>query len=325
MKTRNIAIDIAKAIGIILMIIGHCDDIPYRPCRHFIFTFHMPLFFILSGYFFKRKDIKTSLINDTKHLMIPYFTTCAAVILITLVKSSFTGDFNPFRHYLAATFIGSGGPRPCLYFSDHPGIGAIWFFPALLVCKNVYNLLSAHPIKKRLIYSCLIYVIATLIGRYIIFIPFSVLCGLSAIIFYAIGDYYKEVKPKITWLHWLIGIVCWGASFKYSHIYLVHPRTDLYFIDVIGATTATLLTYKLSDKIAQISYISDWLSWLGRNSMYILCFHLIDINTKISTQIAHNSSLTILIVSMLTLPIASTWIFLQFKNSQIFAKFAKHR
>lgn len=49
---RNINIDIAKGIGIMLVVIGHTDS----PLHDFIYLFHMPLFFFLSGYAYKKID-----------------------------------------------------------------------------------------------------------------------------------------------------------------------------------------------------------------------------------------------------------------------------
>ena len=302
---RNTVIDITKAIGILLVILGHCGAMPYR---HFIFTFHMPLFFILSGYFFKSKDIKTSMKSDLQHLMIPYFVTCGAVVLLTSVKSMISRDFSPVFYYVEATFFGSGSPHSCQYLAYLPSIGAIWFFPALLVCKNVYNALSCYPVKKRLLFSAIIYVVATLIGRYIIFIPFSVLCGLSAIIFYAIGDYYKKEKPQIKWIYWIVGLFCWGISSMFSIVLLVQPRTDLYLIDVIGATTATFMVYKISAKISKLFPKSDLLPWIGRNTIYILCFHLIDLDLGVSNMITHNMYPVTLIMSMLIIPLVATFV-----------------
>ena len=52
-KTRDIAFDIAKGIGIILVVVGHY--IPagapkwYVDFIDFIYYFHMPLFFIVAG------------------------------------------------------------------------------------------------------------------------------------------------------------------------------------------------------------------------------------------------------------------------------------
>lgn len=48
MKERNITLDIMKGIGIILMVIGHSGCPPFL--KNFIYTFHMPLFFMISGY-----------------------------------------------------------------------------------------------------------------------------------------------------------------------------------------------------------------------------------------------------------------------------------
>lgn len=57
-KTRNVQMDILRGIAVALMILGHSfivypTDISYvRWCaavQHFIYTFHMDLFFLISG------------------------------------------------------------------------------------------------------------------------------------------------------------------------------------------------------------------------------------------------------------------------------------
>ena len=50
-QTRNNYISIAKAIGIILMVAGHsgCPAL----INNFLYLFHMPLFFVCSGYFYQ--------------------------------------------------------------------------------------------------------------------------------------------------------------------------------------------------------------------------------------------------------------------------------
>ena len=50
------SVTIAKAIGIILMVVGHSGLGGY-PIR-FIYLFHMPLFFFLSGYCFKESYLE---------------------------------------------------------------------------------------------------------------------------------------------------------------------------------------------------------------------------------------------------------------------------
>ena len=54
-KERNISIDIIKGIGIILMVGGHCG----MPFTHFIYLFHMAIFFMASGYCFNASNSET--------------------------------------------------------------------------------------------------------------------------------------------------------------------------------------------------------------------------------------------------------------------------
>ena len=53
--TRNLALDIAKAIWIILMVVGH-SGCPGYLCR-FLYMFHMPCFFFISGYLLKEAHV----------------------------------------------------------------------------------------------------------------------------------------------------------------------------------------------------------------------------------------------------------------------------
>lgn len=71
--TKDLSLSCAKGIGIILMVMGHasCPEM----LRHFIYSFHMPLFFIISGYLLSNyisKDIKTLFNKRIHSLYIPY-------------------------------------------------------------------------------------------------------------------------------------------------------------------------------------------------------------------------------------------------------------
>ena len=50
-KNRDCIFDIAKGIGIILVVLGHCAF----SFTNFVYMFHVSLFFIISGYFFSEK------------------------------------------------------------------------------------------------------------------------------------------------------------------------------------------------------------------------------------------------------------------------------
>ena len=278
---RDKTLDITKGIGIILVIIGHFSFLPLQVWK-FIFSFHMPLFFIVSGYLFKPKGIKESLSKDFKRLMIPYFVTCLIILAFYLAYWLKSGDGSQFNYYLIASLVGNGSKNhECMFLSNLPSIGAIWFFPALLVCRNVYGALRPN---KRLLWSAIIFVLATLLGRYVIFNPFSVLSGLSAILFFAIGDRLKEVR-HIRAPIWVFGGLCWVVCLLFSTLSLARPRLDFYFLDVIGATFATLSVYLLLRSFSGMDCLAKPLSWLGQQSLSVLCFHLIDLDCGLSGMI----------------------------------------
>lgn len=79
MKLRSQNIDILRGLLIILVVIGHFNN---GIAHDIIFLFHMPLFFIISGYLLKREHLteKNYILNKSKSLMIPY----AVYLLIDL-------------------------------------------------------------------------------------------------------------------------------------------------------------------------------------------------------------------------------------------------
>ena len=54
MKQRIEELDITKAIGIIMVVVGHTQLPTFM--SNFIWSFHMPLFFLINGYFFNKKE-----------------------------------------------------------------------------------------------------------------------------------------------------------------------------------------------------------------------------------------------------------------------------
>lgn len=65
-------IDVAKGIGIILVVLGHC--LAYENQNKLfmmIYSFHMPFFFFLSGFLFKDKSYETYLSGKLKTLLFP--------------------------------------------------------------------------------------------------------------------------------------------------------------------------------------------------------------------------------------------------------------
>lgn len=75
MNGRKYWIDYAKVFGIFLVVLGH-----FTPCyrddysAQLLYSFHLPLFFIISGYLYKTSDSTTrkQLMGIIQRLIVPY-------------------------------------------------------------------------------------------------------------------------------------------------------------------------------------------------------------------------------------------------------------
>ena len=97
-KKREEFIDIAKGIAILCVIIGHTWKNAYPADKRlmvFIYSFHMPLFFILSGWCLKSTDVKISsvIVKKIKQLVVPYVVeySCAATPQIRQTGNRLSG------------------------------------------------------------------------------------------------------------------------------------------------------------------------------------------------------------------------------------------
>lgn len=73
-------VDIAKGIAIICVIIGH--TVPHGPLRSALFSFHLPVFFVLSGFTTRLKPVSSMLPSLIKRLLVPYIMLTAGSRLI---------------------------------------------------------------------------------------------------------------------------------------------------------------------------------------------------------------------------------------------------
>lgn len=86
-KQRFITFDVAKAICVILVVIGHyvptSSPAWYHAFHDWIYTFHMPLFMFASGYITslsRSEKYRFFIWKKIKRLMVPYFTVSFIII-----------------------------------------------------------------------------------------------------------------------------------------------------------------------------------------------------------------------------------------------------
>lgn len=132
---RIIFIDIAKAICIILVVVGHYvptnSPVWYVMLHDIIYTFHMPLFMFASGYVYiatkKSVTYGVFLWKKVRRLMVPYIVTSVIVITIKLLTQGSMSVDNPVTplSYLRMFYLPEAGDF--LWF-----IWALWWMFVLV-------------------------------------------------------------------------------------------------------------------------------------------------------------------------------------------------
>jgi fucose 4-O-acetylase-like acetyltransferase len=131
-------IDLAKGIGMVLVLCGHLQNgivfsfSPYLQdfCR-WIFSFHMPMFFIISGMLFAAKgeipEMKVFFKKRFSSIMIPYYLFSVIYFLIIIY-----GVFVSRSMGISDMFV------QLWYAVCHYGINVLWFLPALFFAEMIF-------------------------------------------------------------------------------------------------------------------------------------------------------------------------------------------
>lgn len=124
-KKRLDYLDMAKGVGIILVVIAH-STFTSEAVQAFITAFHMPLFFIVSGMLIshtgeENKGMKTIIKRKACSILIPYVTFSIAYVIIDIASIL----LKPGK----LTWVDV--QRSCIEFATLYGISVLWFMTAL--------------------------------------------------------------------------------------------------------------------------------------------------------------------------------------------------
>lgn len=127
-NTRVLSIDIARGLGIATVVLGHNWIVIHEKGELFrvIYSFHLPLFFFLSGVFLDlRVEWKDFLLSKANSLLKPCFVVLLfALVLKCLLSSLKSGDVGVEWVDVAKIFYGTASVIPW---------SPLWFLPHLFL------------------------------------------------------------------------------------------------------------------------------------------------------------------------------------------------
>lgn len=265
MSSKRISyLDILKGFGIFFVVFGHVTH--NSILREYIWNFHMPLFFLVSGLFHNSSNtFKSFFLKRIKSIYIPYvlFFTITFSYWVVIERYTRGGEYSVL-HQLTGLFYGTYEGYH-LYFN-----GALWFLPCLFVTELLFYPIGKIQNKIGIIgFLLLSFVIGTLLKmNEIDYLPFGLHTAFFAVIFYGVGYLSKQLPDYISKTQnnflWLIIVCCLCIQILSIGQYASSiSKCNLPYIPL--ALVGVLLYLTLAIRIRHNKLIE----YLGRNSLVI--------------------------------------------------------
>lgn len=288
MKKRIDFIDIAKGIAIICIILGHLGS---NSINRVVFTFHVSIFFIITGYFTNKKySMKEFIYSKFKRLIIPYCITSVIMILISLLSLRIFYGLNMIdklgaREWLMAAIYGAGDSHVFLGYKFR-AIGAIWFLWASFWASILLRISLEYKKKYRVLFIVILFIVGYFTPK-IIWLPLSIQAGFCATAFMYIGylvnayfDKYKNLYLKYKKYIIVLSAIIWiQFIYNFKSFWLVHCDIGRGIIDIVGSICACYCILLLSKTIkTKTKLVYKLFEFSGKYSLLILCIHIIELN-----------------------------------------------
>ncbi len=288
-KNRNQQMDVLRGIGIILVVLGHTAF----PANHFIYLFHLAIFFMLSGYFFKSEEItntrnlKQYILKKIKRLYFPYII---ANVVCVILNNFFlkTNMYSISTHYyFSIKDIIINIIKILVLNGTTEMVGATWFLPILFEITILYGAIEFLIIKIRkkednkiqTLISISLLILGYFLATNNIELKFIKIPVFTCYVLFDFGRKFKKYKKEqnnfiklfllISSLILLVILNNFGTIEISKNIY-----TNLIFyisVSIIG----WFFIYELSYIFSKINIIKKIFSYIGQNTMPILILHFL--------------------------------------------------
>lgn len=280
--------DIAKAVGIAAIIYGHTNEWMYLK----VMSFHVPLFFVISGYFLSTKrPVREYIRGKADELLRPYFLTGMVLIVLSGIKGMMEEGASTGLLWANDTLLSvlyGSGTREIRGDINIYCVGAIWFLFALFWSMVIVRLSMEK--KNGWIYVAVFVILGMVVSEYV-WLPFSLLAGMVCAGYVYIGflakkyqRHYSNVMDKLgnggmailcilLCVVWQIYVRCFSGC-----IACAENKYENGIIDGVGSIIAVWFIIVFSRVVLdRMPLVGEICSWIGQRTLQILCIHMIDL------------------------------------------------
>lgn len=277
-------IDIAKGISIICIVLGHVGA---RPIDRLVYTFHVPIFFLITGYFINPKTTNREFCRKkVRTLLVPYFITCTVIVVLSgIINEIFLGGVESKKLVIEwgkAALYGLGFTVHEPFHIRH--IGAIWFLWATFWGSIILRSLLDLRKGTRLFLVFLLFILGCW-SIDVFCLPLSIQPGCCALFFMYLGYLWRRSEASLGSLDieakaacTVMALFVWLFFIRdFEGFYLVNCNIGRGAVDIFSSVCACYLVLMLSRQIEKKGERSSrWLAYLGRYSIFMLCIHMVE-------------------------------------------------
>jgi fucose 4-O-acetylase-like acetyltransferase len=282
--------DVARGIGILLVVLGHNDFGVISPfLDQFIYSFHVPLFFFLSGYFVNTAIPFLEFFKKRFHSVLkPYWFT---IFLIYFASVSFEKmGFQTALGRIVKSLYGS---------TNYIDWAQLWFLPHLFVVSlyaflfiSVVSKIRTRPVAWLILAGTLVisvlflrefypFSISVLGKRYELYgLPFSLDVVLLSGFFFILGNEIRRFTSEKTFNSFplliasAVGLIALNYFFSYR-VDIALRVYDSLLVNTAEAIFGIFLVLAVSRQIEAYSpRLTALFTYFGNLSLILLIFHL---------------------------------------------------
>lgn len=219
-SSRYEFIDIAKVICIFLMVWGH-GNLAGENITRWIYSFHMPLFFVLSGFLYKPRHFKEQTKKDFNSLMVPYYLInliCLIPSVAIMIYKNY--DISYLAYRIGAIFLGLGYKAG----NFQPVCSPMWFIVCLFIMRCTISIIYRNISNLSIsVITILSVFITLLLDKFSIDILVPIDTMVACLPFFFLGFVLKRYWDEITrkfcnWTYFLVSILGLISCFILSNI-----------------------------------------------------------------------------------------------------------
>lgn len=290
MSKRIEYLDIAKGIGILLVVLGHNDFEVISPfVQRLIYSFHMPLFFFLSGYFINASIPFFEFVRKRFNALLKPFLFTIFLIYFTSVSFEKMG-FNTAITRIVKSLYGSGHYLDWvqLWFLPHLFVVSLYAFLFITIMSRLRSrwvawgiLLASLAVSLPFLRAFYPFPISILGKDYELFgLPFSLDLVLATGFFFILGNEVRQATSEKTFDNWLLlagtgtALLLLNVLFRYEIDFNIRLY-ESFLVNTAEAILGILFVLALSRQIdLHATRLASFFKYLGNITLIILLFHV---------------------------------------------------